>query len=237
MANYLCYDLVKYYTNRMGEQMNFKDILNNYIDVLDCTGKELSEYSGLSAATISRYRSGERVPESGTDNLTNLIQGIVHMAADRRIADITADSVTDSFNRTLQSLSSNISVLHTNLDMLLNTLDISGSEFSKYLNYDSSYVSPLQQIIIEELGQYKEIRDDNNYPDKIRVAFTRDGVFEDSIDVVKYGHIKLSNGEWEPTYIFVAAVGDVWRYDCRGSFIKFYKNHQAHSGQNHTYNP
>ena len=102
---------------------------------------------------------------------------------------------------------------------------------------DSSYVSPLQQIIIEELGQYKEIRDDNNYPDKIRVAFTRDGVFEDSIDVIKYGHIKLSNGEWEPTYIFVAAVGDVWRYDCRGSFIKFYENHQAHSGQNYTYNP
>lgn len=124
--------------------MNFKDILNNYIDVLDCTGKELSEYSGLSAATISRYRSGERVPESGTDNLTNLIQGIVHMAADRGIADITADSVTDSFNRTLQSLSSNISVLHTNLDVLLNTLDISGSEFSKYLNYDSSYVSRIR---------------------------------------------------------------------------------------------
>lgn len=102
---------------------------------------------------------------------------------------------------------------------------------------DSSYVSPLQQIIMEELDEYNKIGEDNSYPDTLRVAFTRDGMFEDSVDVVKYGHIKLDNGKWEPTYIFVAAVGDVWRYDCRGTFIRFYENHQAHSGQNHTYNP
>ena len=60
--------------------MDFKDKLSEYIEMLGCTGKELSEASGISAATISRYRSGERVPEAGTENLTNLVEGIVHIA-------------------------------------------------------------------------------------------------------------------------------------------------------------
>lgn len=43
--------------------MNFHEKLNEYIQMLPCTAKELSELSGLSAATLSRYRSGERVPD------------------------------------------------------------------------------------------------------------------------------------------------------------------------------
>ena len=46
--------------------MKFKDQLNAYIDQLGCTAKELGEASGVSAATISRYRSGERLPEADT---------------------------------------------------------------------------------------------------------------------------------------------------------------------------
>ncbi len=44
--------------------MKFCDRLNEYIETLDCTAKELSELSGISAATVSRYRSGERLPDA-----------------------------------------------------------------------------------------------------------------------------------------------------------------------------
>ncbi len=37
--------------------MDFKKILDDYMKQLDCTAKDLAESSGLSAATISRYRS------------------------------------------------------------------------------------------------------------------------------------------------------------------------------------
>ena len=43
--------------------MTFKDKLSEYIEILDCTAKDLSDNSGLSPATISRYtysRSGFR---------------------------------------------------------------------------------------------------------------------------------------------------------------------------------
>lgn len=40
--------------------MDFKKLLDDYMKQLDCTAKDLAEKSGLSAATISRYRSGDR---------------------------------------------------------------------------------------------------------------------------------------------------------------------------------
>lgn len=55
--------------------MDFKDKLNEYIIRLDCTAKDLAESSGLSAATLSRYRSGERIPDS--EQLANLINGMI----------------------------------------------------------------------------------------------------------------------------------------------------------------
>ena len=52
---------------------DFKDILIKYMEELDCSSKELADSSGLSAATISRYRSGERIPDVESDNLKQLI--------------------------------------------------------------------------------------------------------------------------------------------------------------------
>lgn len=63
--------------------MTFQEKLAEYIEQLDCTAKMLSERSGLSAATISRYRSGDRVPEADSDNLANLVTGIVRIAREK----------------------------------------------------------------------------------------------------------------------------------------------------------
>ena len=58
--------------------MKFNDLLNKYIAEIGCTAKELSEVSGLSAAALSRYRTGERVP--GKEQLAMLIDGLVSLA-------------------------------------------------------------------------------------------------------------------------------------------------------------
>lgn len=52
--------------------MKFNEQLNTYIEMLQCTAKELSDISGLSPAVISRYRTGEREPDVASDNLTKL---------------------------------------------------------------------------------------------------------------------------------------------------------------------
>lgn len=124
--------------------MDFKDKLAEYIELLGCTAKDLCESSGLSAATISRYRSGERIPEANTENLTNLIEGIVCIARNKEIADVTAESVSSAFSPFVKSSMADMKQLQTNFNTLLTMLSINVSELSRFLNYDSSYVSRIR---------------------------------------------------------------------------------------------
>ena len=118
--------------------MNFKDQLNHYIDQLDCTAKELVEASGLSAASISRYRSGERIPEMNSKNYNDLVKGIVKIAKYKGIDTITIESVENNFSMI------DVKKLQINLNLLINTLSINAVELSKFLNYDSSYISRIR---------------------------------------------------------------------------------------------
>lgn len=124
--------------------MEFKDRLNEYIELLECTAKELAESCGLSAATISRYRSGERIPEAGTENYEALIAGIVQIAENRKMPDVTATSVDASFSSLVKSSTVDPVNLQTNFNTLLTVLSISISDLSRFLNYDPSYVSRIK---------------------------------------------------------------------------------------------
>lgn len=124
--------------------MDFKDKLAEYIELLDCSAKDLCKSSGLSAATISRYRSGERIPEANTENLTNLIEGIVCIAQNKKIADVTVESVSEAFSPFVKSSMVDTKQFQTNFNTLLTMLSINVSELSRFLNYDSSYVSRIR---------------------------------------------------------------------------------------------
>ena len=126
--------------------MDFKDKLEEYIKQLNCTAKDLSDSSGLSAATISRYRSGERIPEADTENLTNLIKGIVHIAENKKIVDITTQSVSDAFSPFVGSSAIDLKKMQANFNTLLTLLSVSISELSRFLNYDSSYISRIKNV-------------------------------------------------------------------------------------------
>lgn len=124
--------------------MTFQEKLAEYIEQLDCTAKMLSERSGLSTATISRYRSGDRIPEADSDNLANLVNGIVRIAEEKGLSKFTIQTVTASFLPYVKSKSPHIEKLQKNLNTLLTILPVNISELAKYLNYDASYISRIR---------------------------------------------------------------------------------------------
>ena len=123
--------------------MDFKDTLNEYITLLDCTAKVLAKSAGLSAATISRYRSGERIPDS--EQLTALVNGIVILAEQRGIVNLSAESVKSTL-LPLCSATQNIKFekLRYNFVTLLTALPVSVSELSRSINYDASHISRIR---------------------------------------------------------------------------------------------
>ena len=123
--------------------MDFKKLLDDYMKQLDCTAKDLAENSGLSAATISRYRSGDRIPEDGTENFYRLINGIVSIAENKKIPDITVQSVSEAFSPYVRN---NVDIAHLqkNFHTLLTVVPMNISDLARFLNFDPSYISRIR---------------------------------------------------------------------------------------------
>ncbi|MGN1127073.1 MAG: helix-turn-helix domain-containing protein, partial [Ruminococcus sp.] len=120
--------------------MKFNEKLNEYIKILGCTAKELSQNSGISTATISRYRSGERVPEINSHALNHLCNAIAHTAKEQQIKEITDDSVKESFLNCSDIVTVNKENLRQNFNTLISVLNINISKFCRDTNYDVSTV-------------------------------------------------------------------------------------------------
>ena len=118
----------------------FHDRLNEYITQLGCSGRELAEASGLSPATVSRYRSGERRPESEAER-AKLISGIARLAERRGVPALTEEAVAEGFRPFFPEESFDAGHLRAALNTLLTTFSISVSDLARSTNYDASYLS------------------------------------------------------------------------------------------------
>jgi len=121
--------------------MTFSNQLNDYINHIGCSAKELATASGLSEATLSRYRSGERFPEPESEALVKLAAGIAALAKERDYTDLTE---TDIFHVLSAALESNRTIIpwnEANFNVLLGKFGINIAELARFLNFDASYLS------------------------------------------------------------------------------------------------
>ncbi len=119
--------------------MQFQEQLDQYMRELDCSGKELAEASGLSAAIISRYRSGSRLPSQKSDSIERLAQGL-HTVSQRRGRELTVLEIRGSLERSLlREKPPALSPEH--FSALLGAMEVSPAELAQALSYDASYIS------------------------------------------------------------------------------------------------
>ena len=69
--------------------MRFYEKLNEYIALLGCKAKDVGAASGISAATLSRYRSGERLPDVDSEAFEKLCVAIAEIAKEKNVNLIT----------------------------------------------------------------------------------------------------------------------------------------------------
>ena len=120
--------------------MKFHEQLNAYIEQIDCMAKEVSEQSGVSAATLSRYRTGSRLPDTESDAFENLCSAIAELARQKQLGDITAESVREQFMQSSDLRPRDADRLLENFDLLLATLDVGINRLSRSINYDVSTI-------------------------------------------------------------------------------------------------
>lgn len=120
--------------------MKFSEKLNDYIEQLSCTGKDICNLSGISAASFSRYRNGERVPELGTKSFEDLCCALAQISAQKGELQITADAVKKAFVSCDDFVSTDKELLRKNFNTLLSALNVNLTQLCQYTNYDASAV-------------------------------------------------------------------------------------------------
>ena len=112
------------------------------------SGIPVDEYAvtdSTGVATISRYRSGDRVPEADSRQLENLAKGIAAIAAEKKIREMEEEAVRQALSEQAQGPGIEIEKLRLNFDTLLKTLSVSVSDLARFLSYDPSYLSRIRK--------------------------------------------------------------------------------------------
>ena len=121
--------------------MSFSDKLNGYVALIGCTSKQLAVQCGLSEGTISRYRTGERVPLYESSQMQSLVDGICSLMQEKNIPYEKA-SVARELNTEIDNgISVDYKTYIFNLNKLLSALNIRSGELARGLHFDPSYIS------------------------------------------------------------------------------------------------
>lgn len=139
--------------------MTFSEYLNECMLRANCNARELSEVSGLSQAVISRYRSGDRTPAMGSNQLNRIISALVKLAQtpsgqypeedasrtnDTAPAPLTEAELTEGFSRILHDEPGSVYLVSDNLNTVLVSMDINIKKLSQFISYDPSYISRIR---------------------------------------------------------------------------------------------
>ncbi len=123
--------------------MKFHNLLKQYMDEIPCTSRELAEISQLSDATLSRYRSGARTPDAESQELENLIQGLVALSKNKsgKGEPLTYEDIKTAFTRALPISGVNKDLYASRLSLLAKVLNISNLQLAQKTGYDPSFIS------------------------------------------------------------------------------------------------
>lgn len=123
--------------------MNFSEQLNSYIDQIACTSKELANVSGISAPVISRFRNDEKLPNLNSSQLENLSFGLF-ILAEKKCINISKDTIYSSLLQTLSNVDINMELVRTNINILINLLNINITNLSRAISFDASLISRIR---------------------------------------------------------------------------------------------
>ena len=124
----------------------FQEQLNDYIERIGCSAASLAARAGISAAAVSRYRSGARVPEKSSSVPGQLAGALAALGTEKGLL-FTSDEILSALNETLPERvedSGKYPHLAQRFDLLVSTLKINLNDLSKELNFDASYLSRIR---------------------------------------------------------------------------------------------
>ncbi len=118
--------------------MDFHEHLNAVMKKYHISAKAVSELSGISTSAISRYRKGERTPDSTASQ--HILSAVLRLIGQK------GEKLSEEEQLSIQNaLTRKESVFHTeHFDLLISKLNISMTKLSGQINYSLPYLSSIR---------------------------------------------------------------------------------------------
>jgi len=139
--------------------MKFAEKLNEYISLIDCSGKEFAKASELSEVVISRYRSGEREPQKD-EQIDKLASAIEKLAREKNIDGLSYNEIKNEFDKLMHNKSEEFTGFAKRFSELIDVLQINVKDLSGFTCFETSYIYRIKS------GQRKP-NDLNTFADKV----------------------------------------------------------------------
>lgn len=121
--------------------MEFNDVLNEYMEILGCSSKELAKISNISPSLISRYKNGDRIPKYDSEQYQKIILGLSKLSNNE---NINYNTIKEKFDILFNNKEIDFNLFINNFNIIISHLNINISELSKYIGFDSSYISKIR---------------------------------------------------------------------------------------------
>ena len=124
--------------------MEFKDVLNKYIESVNCTSKELANTSNVAPSIISRYRNGYSVPKYDSRQINSIIDSLYLLAKKKKL-DISKEKIHDDLYKFIPNVTNyNYDIFRNNINTIITSLNINVNHLSKFIGYDASFISKIR---------------------------------------------------------------------------------------------
>ena len=123
--------------------MKFYEELNHYMELLDCSPKDICEISGLSPTIISRYLNNKRIPRVKSEYFDKIVESL-YIIANKKDIKLSKDSIFKTLKNSITFNDIDYDDFINNFNTLQTELKISTVDFAKFLGYDTSFISRIK---------------------------------------------------------------------------------------------
>ena len=123
--------------------MNFSEILNKYLNILNCSAQDLANESNLSPTLVSRYLNNKRTPRQKSEYLNKLVDGIYNLSLKNNL-NLNKEEILEELNRSIIVESIDFDDFVDNFNCLIVELKINISDIANYVGYDTSFISKVR---------------------------------------------------------------------------------------------
>ena len=158
--------------------MKFYEELNHYMELLDCSPKDICEISGLSPTIISRYLNTKRIPRVKSEYFDKIVESL-YIIADKKNIKLSKYSIFETLKNSITFNDIDYDDFINNFNILQTELKISTVDFAKFLGYDTSFISRIK-------NKTRKPSDLENFIDKISDYITATYKSEEKKKLVSY---------------------------------------------------